>query len=118
VRGALFLGAALLAAPASAQQTPVTYGEPISSMGTPSIATAQVSVTAAASLVAPLRQGRQRVVFSLGAANDCYFGAAGVTASNGFRVKGVDGASVAIDTQAAVYAACPTTTTVSVLEQF
>ena len=86
--------------------------------GGSNMATGQASVTTASTLIATTRTGRQRITVSLGAANDCYFGNTGVTTTTGFRVKGVDGASLTINTAAAVYAVCAAATTISYVELY
>lgn len=86
--------------------------------GGSSLATAQVSVGTTSTLIAAARTGRQKITVTLGAANDCFFGATGVTSTTGFRVKGVDGASLTLDTAAALYGVCTATTTVGEVELF
>nr|WP_308815550.1 hypothetical protein [Sphingomonas sp. GV3] len=86
--------------------------------GGTAIATAQTSVGTTATLIAAARTGRQKVTISVGAANACVVGAAGVTAATGFALQPVAGASVTVDSAADVYAACSATTTISVLEQY
>ena len=99
---------------------PVSPTQPLATRpaGGAAIATAQVSVGTTATLVAPARSGRVKVLATVGAANTCAFGAAGVTASTGFPLQPVAGASVTIDTAADVYAVCSATTTVGVLEAY
>jgi hypothetical protein len=80
--------------------------------------TAQVAVGTSATLIAAARAGRQKLLLTLGAANDCYLGVSGVTTTTGFRVKGVDGATATLDTAAAVYGVCAAATTISYLEEF
>lgn len=82
------------------------------------IATAQVSVGTSAVQVAGARDGRTRVMFSVGSANTCYFGPAGVTSATGFALAPTAGAALMLDTSGPVFAVCSATTTVSVLELF
>jgi len=105
---------------AGAACQPVSPASPLAARATggPSIATGQTSVGTAATLVAAARPGRQTILVSIGAANACVFGPAGVTASTGFSLQPVAGASMTIDTAAELWAACSATTTVSVLEEF
>jgi len=86
--------------------------------GGPSIATSQTSVGTTAALVAPARAGRNKVTVSIGAANTCVLGNAGVTLSTGFPLQPVAGASITLDTAAAIYVVCSATTTVSDVETF
>lgn len=82
------------------------------------IVTAQTSVTTTATLVAAARATRQRVTFSVGAANTCAFGNSGVTTTTGFPLQPTVGATLTIQTTAAIYAVCSATTTISVLDQY
>lgn len=99
---------------------PVSSTSPLATRptGGTAIATAQTSVGTTATLIAAARTGRQKVTISVGAANACVVGAAGVTAATGFALQPVAGASVTVDSAADVYAACSATTTISVLEQY
>lgn len=91
---------------------------PVGDRGTGSVATGQVAVGTTATLVAPARPGRRRVMVSVGAANACAFGNAGVTATTGFALAAAAGASVTLDFAGALYGACSASTTVSFIEQF
>ena len=126
------LGLALLASPAAGQITatlPVTCnaggicvpsspivnpdGTLIGNRGATSLATGQASVGTTSTLVAAASPTRKRIVLTVGAANACAFGNAGVTTTTGFPLQPVAGATLTLDTTAAVYAACSATTTVS-----
>lgn len=95
-----------------------TTGAYVVPKGGPSIATSQTSVGTTAALVAPARVGRNKVTVTIGAANSCALGNAGVTLSTGFPLQPVAGASITLDTAAAIYAVCSATTTVSDIETF
>lgn len=86
--------------------------------GTTSIAAGQVSVGTTAVQVVTARAGRATVTFSVGAANACSFGPAGVTTTTGFALQPVAGASLTLNTAAAVFAICSATTTISNIEQY
>lgn len=86
--------------------------------GTSNLAANQVSVTTAATLIAAARTNRSKIIVSVGAANTCAFGNTGVTASTGFALAAAVGASLTLDTQAALYGVCSATTTVSYIEQY
>lgn len=107
MRLGLILLLLLLAIPAQAQAP------------TRSIATAQVSVGATATLTAGFRGNRVAVTIQNHGATAMYCGNAGVTALTGFRLPGVDGASITIPSQAEIF--CITAAgsqTVSVLESY
>lgn len=95
-----------------------TNGAYIVSKGGAGLATAQVSTSTTATLIAPARTGRQKITLGVGAANTCAFGAAGVTLTTGYPLQPVAGASITLDTSAAIYAVCSATTTISALELF
>lgn len=95
-----------------------TTGAYVVSKGGASLATGQVSVTTSSTLVAAARTGRSKVTMSVGAANTCAFGNTGVTTTTGFPLAPTVGASLTLDTAAAIYAACSATTTVSFIEQY
>ncbi len=101
--------ALLLAAPASAQLVRVLPAE--------QIAPAQISVGTTATLVAAARN-RSRVIVNVGAANSCSFGNAGVTASTGFPLQPVAGATLTLSYKGALYAVCSATTTIGVIEEY
>lgn len=86
--------------------------------GTGNLATGQVSVTTAATLVAAARTNRAKITLAVGAANTCAFGNTGVTTTTGFPLQPTAGATLTLDTNAAVYAVCSATTTISYIEQF
>lgn len=86
--------------------------------GGAALATNQISVATTSTLVVAARTVRQRVTLSVGAANTCAFGNTGVTATTGFPLQPVAGATITLDTAAAIYAACSATTTVSYVELF
>jgi hypothetical protein len=95
-----------------------TTGTYVVSKGGGSVATGQVTVGTTATLVAAQRSGRQKITLSIGAANTCAFGNNGVTATTGFPLQPVAGATITIDTNAAIYAVCSATTTVSAIELY
>ena len=86
--------------------------------GSAALATDQVSVGTSATLVKAARAGRAKIILIVGAANSCAIGAAGVTLTTGALLQPVAGATLTLDTSAAVYAACSATTIVSFIEQF
>lgn len=85
---------------------------------TQNLATAQVSVGTTAVQVAAARELRQKVTVSVGAANTCAFGNTVVTTTTGFALQPVAGATLTLDSSAALFAVCSATTTINVLEQF
>lgn len=95
-----------------------TTGQYVVSKGGASLATGQVSVTTSSTLVAAARSGRGKITVSIGAANTCAFGNTGVTTTTGFPLAPTVGASLTLDTSAALYAVCSATTTVSFIEQY
>jgi hypothetical protein len=98
---------------------PVGPGTPLPVRGgSNTLTTGQVSVGTAATLVKGATQGRAKIILSVGAANSCAIGNAGVTGTTGFPLQPVAGATLTLDTSAAIYAACSATTTVSFIEQF
>ena len=86
--------------------------------GSTSLATGQVSVGTTAVQVVAARTGRARATFTVGAANTCAFGNAGVTTTTGFPLQPVAGANLSLETGAAVFAVCSATTTVGFIETF
>lgn len=86
--------------------------------GGSSIAAGQVSVGTTSTSVVAARSGRARVIVSIGASNACAIGAAGVTSSTGFALQPTAGATIMLETAAAVYAACSAATPVSFLEEY
>lgn len=84
------------------------------------IAAAQVTVTGTATLVANNRANRQAVTVENHGTTEMFCGAASsVTTATGFRLPGVDGASLTVPTTAAVW--CITgggSQAVSVLESY
>ncbi|WP_311271073.1 hypothetical protein [Sphingobium sp. WCS2017Hpa-17] len=95
-----------------------TAGANVVSKGGLSLATGQVSVTTSSTLVAAARTGRNKITMSVGAANTCAFGNTGVTTTTGFPLAPTVGASLTLDTAAAIYAVCSATTTISFIEQY
>jgi hypothetical protein len=84
-----------------------------------SIATGQISVGTASTLIAAARPGRGSITLTLGAAVACAFGNTGVSTTTGFPLQPIAGASVTLDTTAAIYGACATAaTTVGFVENF
>jgi hypothetical protein len=103
----------------SAPAGTVADPEYVRRVGSASIATNQVSVTTAATLIAAARSGRQSIVITLTAATVLYIGGSGVTTANGLYVAGVVGQTITLDTAAAVYGIVGAgTLTVSYLENF
>ena len=98
-----------------------TSADPISAVdrGAASIATAQVSVTTASTLIAALRAGRSNItIINLGT-TAVFIGVTGVTTATGLLLAGVVGASITIPTSAAIYGIVASgTQSVSVLETF
>jgi hypothetical protein len=86
--------------------------------GSATLATGQVSVGTTFTQVVAARANRATVTMSVGAANACAFGNTGVTATTGFPLQPVAGATLSLDTSAAIFAVCSATTTVSFVEQF
>lgn len=84
--------------------------------GAPTLFGQQVSVTTSATLVRSATATRTQIIFSVGAANTCYFGPSTVTTANGFPLQPVAGATLTLDTSAAVYAVCSATTVISYIE--
>ena len=82
-----------------------------------SIATGQVTVGTSATLIAPVRPGRNRIVLTAAAATQFFIGASGVTTGNGLPVPA--GGSVALETTAAIYGiVAAATLAVGYLEEF
>lgn len=86
--------------------------------GTGTLATGQVSVSTTSTQVVAARANRATVTMSVGAANACAFGNTGVTTTTGFPLQPVAGATLSLDTSAAVFAVCSAATTISFVEQF
>lgn len=82
--------------------------------GGSNIATGQVAVTTAATLVVAARTGRQKVTLSPTSSTVYYVGATGVTTASGVYVAA--GSSVTLDTAAAVYAVGAAAVTISYIE--
>lgn len=97
---------------------PASDGFSVVSRGGASLATGQVSIATTSTLLVAARATRQRVTISVGAANTCAFGNTGVTTTTGFPLQPVAGATMTLDTGAALFAACSATTTVSYVELF
>lgn len=72
-------------------------------VGAPSLATNQVTVAATATLVADSRPNRVSVTITNLGTTDTFCGAAGVTATTGTLLVGTKGASIKMDTRAAVF---------------
>lgn len=88
-----------------------TNQPPLRGAGT--LATVQVSVGTTATQVVAARTGRHSVTISVGAANACYYGNAGVTATTGFAIQPVAGASRTLPYSGALFMVCSATTTIS-----
>lgn len=86
--------------------------------GTSSLSTAQVSVGTSSTLIAAARAGRSKITVAIGAANGCALGNSGVTTSTGLLLPAVAGTTFTLDSNAALYGACTSTTTVSFVEQY
>lgn len=99
----------------NADGTPYTPVAAVNKGGA-SIFTSQVAVTTAATLVAAARTGRQKISISSTSAVVFYVGPSGVTAANGFYVAAAAGATVTLDTAAAVYAIGAAAVTLTVIE--
>jgi hypothetical protein len=76
---------------------------PVQPVGADGFATAQISVTSAATLIAAARPGRGEIQVMNTTATAVYLGGSGVTAANGHLLPGIIGASVTLKTTAAVY---------------
>lgn len=72
--------------------------------GYPSFATAQATVTTAASIIVPTRAGRGGVMITNLGTTDVYIGTSGVTTTTGTILVGSKGSSINIPTTAAIYA--------------
>lgn len=84
------------------------------SKGGSNMATGQVAVTTSATLVAAARAGRQMITLSPTTAVVYYVGNTGVTSSTGLYVAA--GASITLETAAAVYAVGASAVTISYIE--
>lgn len=82
------------------------------------LANNQVAVTTAATLVVAARAGRQSVTITSTSAVVFYVGTSAVTTANGLYVAGAAGASITINTAAAVYAVGAANVTLSYLESY
>lgn len=83
-----------------------------------SINTGQPSIGTTSTLVVAARPARRKVTISVDTANTCAFGNSGVTLTTGFKLQPVAGASLTLDTAAAVYGACSATTTTPFIELY
>lgn len=93
------------------------------SVGSATLATNQAASSispAAATQIVPARAGRQSVVISnISGTQPVYIGATGVTVTNGLFVAGAVGATVTVQTAAAIFATSPTAAqTLSYLENY
>ena len=96
-----------------------TNALPTSDVGSNAFATNQVSVAATATVVAAARAGRKAITITNTGTTDVYVGGASVTTSNGTLLAGIKGASLTINTQAAVSAIVASgTQTVSYVETY
>ncbi|WP_404480054.1 hypothetical protein [Novosphingobium sp. BL-52-GroH] len=95
-----------------------TNGSFVVGKGGAGLNSGQVSVGTSSTLVAAARAGRGKIILGVGAANTCAFGNTGVTTTTGYPLQPIAGASLTLDSSAAIYAACSATTTVSFLEQY
>lgn len=96
-----------------------TTGAHVVAKGTGTIATGQVSVTNAATLIAAARSGRGRITITTTAATVLYVGKSDVSTITGLYIEAAAGASLTLDTSAAVYGIVASgTLTVSYLEEY
>jgi hypothetical protein len=124
IRSALCLAAAVLASPAAAQIAPVyqdSGGRNVGATGIytisrSSLATGQVSVGTNATLIVPARSSRVRLILSPTSPVVYYVG--GSTVAPGAGVYVAAGASITIDTSAAVYAVGASPVVISYAEMF
>ncbi|WP_380787225.1 hypothetical protein [Sphingomonas sp. R86521] len=87
--------------------------------GGANIATGQIAVGTAATLIAAARTGRQRIGITVVQTVQCAFGAAGVTLATGWPLAAVAYAADNWDTSSALYGVCATAgTTVAYRELF
>ena len=84
--------------------------------GGSTLATGQIALGTTSTLIAAARTARQKITISPTSATLFYVGATGVTAANGLYVAA--GASITLDTQAAVYGVAPSAVTVSYIELY
>lgn len=71
--------------------------------GGSSIATGQITVASTATLISAQRTDRKGIVVINNGTSDVFVGSSGVTTSNGLLLLGVKGASIVMETTAAVY---------------
>lgn len=91
----------------------------VTQIGTEGIATGQVSVADEATLIVAARSGRGRVHITTTDATVLYIGGAGVTIATGLYVAAAAGASVTLETEAAIYGVVAAgALTVSYLEEY
>lgn len=76
------------------------------------ISPGQVSVTTSATQIVAARSGRSSVVITTAGTDTVYIGTSAVTTTTGIPLYNVQGASITLDTSAAVYGIATTTTTV------
>lgn len=95
-----------------------TNGAYVITKGGSSIVTGQVAVTTSSTLVAAARTGRQSITITSTSAVVFYVGATGVTTATGLYVAAAAGATVTLNTAAAVYAIGASAVTLSYLETF
>jgi hypothetical protein len=106
------------AIPISAATLPLPTGA-ATAAGSPSIATAQVTVTTGNITVCAARAGLFAVTVINHGTTDVFLGITGVTTANGAKLKGTDGASITFPTSAAIFGTVSSgTQAVSVLETF
>lgn len=75
----------------------------VSNTAAGSIVTGQVTVASTATQIAAERSARKGIVIINNGTSDVYIGTSGVTTSNGLLLLGVKGASIVMETTAAVY---------------
>lgn len=101
------------------QSVDTSHGLPTSPAGLSTLATAQVSVAATATVIAAARTGRSQVTVTNLGTTDVFLGGSGVTTTTGILLTGTKGASVTLTFAGALYGIVATgTQSVSVAETF
>lgn len=88
----------------------------VKTLGTGSLATGQVAVSTSATLIVAARANRASVTITSKADVAFCVGGSGVSMSSGLYVAGVSGASVTLETSAAVYAVGEASVTLAYVE--
>lgn len=98
---------------------PASDGFSVVGRGGGTLNTNQVSIGTTSTLLVAARTGRQKVIVTVNAAVACAFGNTGVTTATGFPLQPTAGATITLDTSAAIYGACGTAaTTVGFVELY